>query len=156
MLFSNELSVKAKWRIKGVIRQRTTLYSLLQLHVESDSIYKNEYEYEYKLIQDQHHIHNFIFHILETPFGSSKVKINRGFHQFPPHVGKGKFLFYPTKNSSSFRSNVFLAFLMLQLPFIQMQYCCMIMRINVDCNSCCRKLRRIILRMKGKWLKWML
>ncbi|XP_014520533.1 uncharacterized protein LOC106777466 isoform X3 [Vigna radiata var. radiata] len=30
------------------------------------------------------------------------------------------------------------------------KYCCMIMRINVDCNSCCRKLRRIILRMKEK------
>ncbi|KAL2347569.1 hypothetical protein Fmac_001569 [Flemingia macrophylla] len=28
------------------------------------------------------------------------------------------------------------------------KYCCMIMRINVDCNACCRKLRRIILRMK--------
>ncbi|KAK7275235.1 hypothetical protein RIF29_16344 [Crotalaria pallida] len=26
--------------------------------------------------------------------------------------------------------------------------CCMIMRINVDCDACCRKLRRIILRMK--------
>ncbi|RDX95355.1 hypothetical protein CR513_22139, partial [Mucuna pruriens] len=34
------------------------------------------------------------------------------------------------------------------LPFLQLQYCCMIMRINVDCNACCRKLRRIILRMK--------
>ncbi|KAK7407557.1 hypothetical protein VNO78_09510 [Psophocarpus tetragonolobus] len=31
---------------------------------------------------------------------------------------------------------------------LQLQYCCMIMRINVDCNACCRKLRRIILRMK--------
>ncbi|XP_061375039.1 heavy metal-associated isoprenylated plant protein 19 [Gastrolobium bilobum] len=29
------------------------------------------------------------------------------------------------------------------------KYCCMVMRINIDCNSCCRKLRRIILRMKG-------
>ncbi|CAJ2648398.1 heavy metal-associated isoprenylated plant protein 36 isoform X1 [Trifolium pratense] len=29
------------------------------------------------------------------------------------------------------------------------KYCCMIMRINVDCNACCRKLRRIILRMKA-------
>ncbi|KHN04684.1 hypothetical protein glysoja_049886, partial [Glycine soja] len=29
------------------------------------------------------------------------------------------------------------------------QYCWMVMRINVDCNSCCRKLRRIILRMKA-------
>ncbi|KAG5088301.1 hypothetical protein AAZX31_01G075800 [Glycine max] len=29
------------------------------------------------------------------------------------------------------------------------KYCCMVMRINVDCNSCCRKLRRIILRMKA-------
>ncbi|MED6224691.1 hypothetical protein PIB30_086504 [Stylosanthes scabra] len=28
------------------------------------------------------------------------------------------------------------------------KYCCMILRINVDCNACCRKLRRIILRMK--------
>ncbi|XP_057447866.1 uncharacterized protein LOC130739561 [Lotus japonicus] len=28
------------------------------------------------------------------------------------------------------------------------QYCCMIMRINVDCNACCRRLRRILLRMK--------
>ncbi|XP_014520532.1 uncharacterized protein LOC106777466 isoform X2 [Vigna radiata var. radiata] len=32
------------------------------------------------------------------------------------------------------------------------KYCCMIMRINVDCNSCCRKLRRIILRMKENHL----
>ncbi|KAI4313945.1 hypothetical protein L6164_026887 [Bauhinia variegata] len=28
------------------------------------------------------------------------------------------------------------------------KYCCMILRLNIDCNSCCRKLRRIILRMK--------
>ncbi|XP_060188198.1 uncharacterized protein LOC132617244 [Lycium barbarum] len=25
---------------------------------------------------------------------------------------------------------------------------CMVMRVNVDCPSCCRKMRRIILRMK--------
>ncbi|KAL4314365.1 hypothetical protein AHAS_Ahas15G0077800 [Arachis hypogaea] len=30
------------------------------------------------------------------------------------------------------------------------KYCCIILRINVDCNACCQKLRRIILRMKGK------
>ncbi|KAI4357837.1 hypothetical protein L6164_001760 [Bauhinia variegata] len=28
------------------------------------------------------------------------------------------------------------------------KYCCMILRLNIDCNSCCRKLRRVILRMK--------
>jgi predicted DCC family thiol-disulfide oxidoreductase YuxK len=28
----------------------------------------------------------------------------------------------------------------------------MVMRINVDCNACCRKLRRIILNMKGEFL----
>lgn len=27
---------------------------------------------------------------------------------------------------------------------------CMVMRINLDCNACCRKMRRILLRMKGK------
>ncbi|KAL9688721.1 hypothetical protein QQ045_033145 [Rhodiola kirilowii] len=26
--------------------------------------------------------------------------------------------------------------------------CCMVMRLNIDCNACCRKLRRIILNMK--------
>ncbi|KAI3453013.1 hypothetical protein Pfo_009676, partial [Paulownia fortunei] len=25
---------------------------------------------------------------------------------------------------------------------------CMVMRINLDCNSCCRKVRRILLKMK--------
>ncbi|KAL1531806.1 heavy metal-associated isoprenylated plant protein 6-like [Salvia divinorum] len=25
---------------------------------------------------------------------------------------------------------------------------CMVMRINLDCNACCRKMRRILLRMK--------
>ncbi|KAK6931486.1 hypothetical protein RJ641_003279 [Dillenia turbinata] len=29
-----------------------------------------------------------------------------------------------------------------------MQLCCMVMRINIDCNGCCRKLRRILLNMK--------
>ncbi|KAL3510816.1 hypothetical protein ACH5RR_030217 [Cinchona calisaya] len=28
------------------------------------------------------------------------------------------------------------------------QVCCMVMKINLDCNACCRKMRRIILRMK--------
>ncbi|KAL3501698.1 hypothetical protein ACH5RR_036147 [Cinchona calisaya] len=28
------------------------------------------------------------------------------------------------------------------------QGCCMVMKINLDCNACCRKMRRIILRMK--------
>ncbi|KAM1102417.1 hypothetical protein ACFX15_010745 [Malus domestica] len=27
-------------------------------------------------------------------------------------------------------------------------YCCMVMRLNVDCNGCCRKIRRILLNMK--------
>ncbi|KAK1416152.1 hypothetical protein QVD17_31940 [Tagetes erecta] len=26
--------------------------------------------------------------------------------------------------------------------------CCMVMRVNLDCNSCCRKMRRNILNMK--------
>jgi len=38
------------------------------------------------------------------PFGLSKVKINRGFHQFPPHVGKGKFLIFPHKRFFIFKS----------------------------------------------------
>ncbi|XP_022853309.1 uncharacterized protein LOC111374804 [Olea europaea var. sylvestris] len=25
---------------------------------------------------------------------------------------------------------------------------CMVMRINLDCNSCCRKVRRVLLKMK--------
>ncbi|CAN6727667.1 unnamed protein product [Malus baccata var. baccata] len=29
-----------------------------------------------------------------------------------------------------------------------LQYCCMVMRLNVDCNGCCRKIRRILLNMK--------
>ncbi|PON94448.1 Heavy metal-associated domain containing protein [Trema orientale] len=28
------------------------------------------------------------------------------------------------------------------------QYCCMVMRLNIDCNACCRKLRRALLNMK--------
>ncbi|XP_052199929.1 heavy metal-associated isoprenylated plant protein 1 isoform X2 [Diospyros lotus] len=28
------------------------------------------------------------------------------------------------------------------------KYCCMVMRINVDCSGCCRKLQRIILNTK--------
>ncbi|XP_068334071.1 heavy metal-associated isoprenylated plant protein 26-like [Pyrus communis] len=28
------------------------------------------------------------------------------------------------------------------------KYCCMVMRLNVDCNGCCRKIRRILLNMK--------
>lgn len=32
--------------------------------------------------------------------------------------------------------------------FMPGKYYCMVMRINVDCNACCRKLRRIILNMK--------
>ncbi|KAF5794122.1 putative heavy metal-associated domain superfamily [Helianthus annuus] len=28
------------------------------------------------------------------------------------------------------------------------QICCMVMRVNLDCNSCCRKMRRNILNMK--------
>ncbi|XP_027099715.2 heavy metal-associated isoprenylated plant protein 19 [Coffea arabica] len=28
------------------------------------------------------------------------------------------------------------------------QVCCMVMKISLDCNGCCRKMRRIILRMK--------
>lgn len=27
--------------------------------------------------------------------------------------------------------------------------CCVVMRINLDCNACCRKARRIIINMKG-------
>ncbi|XP_020550482.1 heavy metal-associated isoprenylated plant protein 6, partial [Sesamum indicum] len=30
----------------------------------------------------------------------------------------------------------------------QEQAHCMVMRINLDCNACCRKMRRILLRMK--------
>ncbi|CAN8253693.1 unnamed protein product [Cochlearia groenlandica] len=26
--------------------------------------------------------------------------------------------------------------------------CCVVMRINLDCNSCCRKVRRIVINMK--------
>ncbi|XP_048228725.1 uncharacterized protein LOC8269694 isoform X2 [Ricinus communis] len=29
-----------------------------------------------------------------------------------------------------------------------LQTCCMVMRINLDCNACCRKARKIILNMK--------
>ncbi|KAL5553464.1 hypothetical protein UlMin_040865 [Ulmus minor] len=29
------------------------------------------------------------------------------------------------------------------------KYYCMVMRLNIDCNSCCRKLRRNILNMKA-------
>ncbi|XP_031249674.1 heavy metal-associated isoprenylated plant protein 6 isoform X2 [Pistacia vera] len=29
-----------------------------------------------------------------------------------------------------------------------MQICCMVMRLNLDCNGCCRKMRRILLNMK--------
>ncbi|XP_018825314.1 heavy metal-associated isoprenylated plant protein 7-like [Juglans regia] len=32
--------------------------------------------------------------------------------------------------------------------FMPGKYYCMLMKINVDCNACCRKLRRIILNMK--------
>ncbi|WCJ24564.1 Copper transport protein family [Euphorbia peplus] len=32
--------------------------------------------------------------------------------------------------------------------YIPAKACCMVMRINLDCNSCCRKARRIILSMK--------
>ncbi|CAI0552488.1 unnamed protein product [Linum tenue] len=32
---------------------------------------------------------------------------------------------------------------------MHMQSCCMVMRLNLDCNACCRKTRRIILQMKG-------
>ncbi|XP_050224618.1 uncharacterized protein LOC126674244 [Mercurialis annua] len=32
--------------------------------------------------------------------------------------------------------------------FISAKNCCMVMRINLDCNACCRKTRRIILNMK--------
>ncbi|PON59545.1 Heavy metal-associated domain containing protein [Parasponia andersonii] len=28
------------------------------------------------------------------------------------------------------------------------QYCCMVMRLNIDCNACCRKVRRALLNMK--------
>ncbi|XP_015895600.2 heavy metal-associated isoprenylated plant protein 26 [Ziziphus jujuba] len=28
------------------------------------------------------------------------------------------------------------------------KYCCMVMRLNIDCNGCCRKVRRILLNMK--------
>nr|XP_011462921.1 PREDICTED: heavy metal-associated isoprenylated plant protein 26-like isoform X3 [Fragaria vesca subsp. vesca] len=29
------------------------------------------------------------------------------------------------------------------------KYCCMVMRLNVDCNGCVRKARRILLNMKS-------
>ncbi|XP_040373498.1 heavy metal-associated isoprenylated plant protein 25 [Rosa rugosa] len=29
------------------------------------------------------------------------------------------------------------------------KYCCMVMRLNVDCNGCVRKVRRILLNMKA-------
>ncbi|KAK4777725.1 hypothetical protein SAY87_017912 [Trapa incisa] len=29
------------------------------------------------------------------------------------------------------------------------EICCLTLRMNLDCNACCRKLRRIILNMKG-------
>ncbi|KAF5745276.1 hypothetical protein HS088_TW07G00859 [Tripterygium wilfordii] len=32
--------------------------------------------------------------------------------------------------------------------YIPAKSCCMVMRINVDCNGCCRKIRRILLSMK--------
>ncbi|XP_065853761.1 uncharacterized protein [Euphorbia lathyris] len=32
--------------------------------------------------------------------------------------------------------------------FMPAKACCMVMRINLDCNACCRKARRIILSMK--------
>lgn len=32
--------------------------------------------------------------------------------------------------------------------FMPGKYYCMLLRINIDCNACCRKLRRIILNMK--------
>ncbi|XP_059645765.1 heavy metal-associated isoprenylated plant protein 6 [Cornus florida] len=28
------------------------------------------------------------------------------------------------------------------------QYLCMVMRVNLDCNACCRKMRRVLLNMK--------
>ncbi|XP_050374467.1 uncharacterized protein LOC126791997 isoform X2 [Argentina anserina] len=28
------------------------------------------------------------------------------------------------------------------------KYCCMVMRLNVDCNGCVRKVRRVLLNMK--------
>ncbi|XP_009356596.2 uncharacterized protein LOC103947406 isoform X1 [Pyrus x bretschneideri] len=28
------------------------------------------------------------------------------------------------------------------------KYCCLVMRLNIDCNACCRKVRRILLNMK--------
>ncbi|XP_075633299.1 heavy metal-associated isoprenylated plant protein 9 [Castanea sativa] len=33
--------------------------------------------------------------------------------------------------------------------FMSGKYCCMVMRINVDCNACCRKLRKIILNLRA-------
>ncbi|CAL1392773.1 unnamed protein product [Linum trigynum] len=35
------------------------------------------------------------------------------------------------------------------LGYVPVKSCCMVMRLNLDCNSCCRKTRRIILRIKG-------
>ncbi|OAY47322.1 hypothetical protein MANES_06G070100v8 [Manihot esculenta] len=32
--------------------------------------------------------------------------------------------------------------------FIPAKICCMVVRINLDCNSCCKKARKIILNMK--------
>ncbi|CAN1826585.1 hypothetical protein LINPERHAP1_LOCUS31620 [Linum perenne] len=29
------------------------------------------------------------------------------------------------------------------------QSCCMVMRLNLDCNSCCRKARQVIVQIKG-------
>ncbi|XP_024027774.1 uncharacterized protein LOC112093478 [Morus notabilis] len=29
-----------------------------------------------------------------------------------------------------------------------LKYCCMVMRLNIDCNACCRKVRRFLLNMK--------
>ncbi|XP_059454168.1 uncharacterized protein LOC132184519 isoform X2 [Corylus avellana] len=36
--------------------------------------------------------------------------------------------------------------------FMPGKYYCMVMRLNIDCNACCRKLRRIILNMKESHL----
>ncbi|XP_058193738.1 heavy metal-associated isoprenylated plant protein 25-like isoform X1 [Rhododendron vialii] len=34
-----------------------------------------------------------------------------------------------------------------EVPYVNTQFCCMVMRINMDCNGCFRKVRRALLSM---------
>ncbi|XP_044490038.1 heavy metal-associated isoprenylated plant protein 26 [Mangifera indica] len=34
------------------------------------------------------------------------------------------------------------------ITYVKLQICCMVIRVNLDCSGCCRKMRRILLNMK--------